>query len=134
MPGVDVMALEASIYTNVSGTLSGDAAVDVIASQNISSLVTTLFWVVNGTIRILVREHWKECCSYRSANDISTGDLFDQIVSYGSAVIGGDVLPFLNATSLSVNGTFDTRMTTRPARSTAMPAWYSHLYRFNFNR
>ena len=110
-PGVDVMALEASIYTNVSGTLSGDAAVDVIASQNISSPGTTLFWVANGNYQNLgPGSIGRSAAVTVSANDISTGDLFDQIVSYGGAVIGGDASLVLNATNLSVNGTFDTRI------------------------
>src|SRR5438477_8100531 len=110
-PGVDIMALEASIYTNVSGTISGDAAVDVIASQNISSPGTALFWVANGNYQNLgPGSIGRSAAVTVSANDISTGDLFDQILSYGGAVIGGDASLLLNATSLSVNGTFDTRI------------------------
>ncbi|PYI42538.1 MAG: hypothetical protein DMC57_06050, partial [Verrucomicrobia bacterium] len=110
-PGVDIMALEASIYTNVSGTISGDAAVDVIASQNISSPGTALFWVANGNYQNLgPGSIGRSAAVTVSANDISTGDLFDQILSYGGAVIGGDASLLLTATSLSVNGTFDTRI------------------------
>src|SRR5881275_78741 len=105
------MALEASIYTNVSGTISGDAAVDVIASQNISSPGTALFWVANGNYQNLGpgRIGGNAFVNLSGAN-ISTGDLFHQILSYGGALIGGDASLSLNATNLSVNGTFDTRI------------------------
>src|SRR5206468_2275148 len=36
-PGLDLLALEASIYTNAGGTVGGNALVDVVASQNISA-------------------------------------------------------------------------------------------------
>ena len=40
--------LEASIYPNASGTVGGDAMVNVLASQDISALGSVLFWVANG--------------------------------------------------------------------------------------
>ena len=36
-PGIDTMALEASIYPNVAGTVGGDAIINVSATQNISA-------------------------------------------------------------------------------------------------
>ena len=42
------MAIEASIYPNASGTVGGDAIVDVSASQNISAPGSVLFWIANG--------------------------------------------------------------------------------------
>src|SRR4029077_19633347 len=47
-PGVDTMALEASIYSNVNGTVGGDAQVTVQAVQDITAAGKTLFWVANG--------------------------------------------------------------------------------------
>jgi len=43
IPGTDVMAIEASIYPNASGTVGGDAIIDVSASQNISAPGSVLF-------------------------------------------------------------------------------------------
>ena len=42
------MAIEASIYPNASGTVGGDAIVDVSASQNFSAPGSVLFWIANG--------------------------------------------------------------------------------------
>ena len=48
IPGIDTMALEASIYTNGQGTIGGNAIVNVLASQNISAPGTVFFDVANG--------------------------------------------------------------------------------------
>src|SRR5205814_2823986 len=52
-PGVDTMALEASIYSNVAGTIGGDALVSVQAAQDITAAGKTLFWVANGNYQNL---------------------------------------------------------------------------------
>jgi len=111
VPGIDTMALEASIYPNVGGKVGGDAIVNVFASQDISAPGTALFWVANGNYKNLGpgRIGGNAFVNVSGAN-ISTGDLFHQILSYGGALIGGDASLSLNATNLSVNGTFDTRI------------------------
>ena len=45
-----------------------------------------------------------------TATNISTGDLLMQILNYGGSTIGRDASLSLNASNLSVNGTFDTRI------------------------
>src|SRR5438270_5293630 len=104
------MALEASIYSNVSGTISGDAVVDVTASQNISSPGTALFWVANGNYQNLgPGSIGGNAFVNVSGANISTGDLFLQILNYGGALIGGDSFLSVNRIILSGNGTFDSR-------------------------
>jgi len=49
-PGVDPMALEASIYSNAAGTVGGDALVSVQAVQDISAAGETLFGLMKCRI------------------------------------------------------------------------------------
>ncbi len=91
IPGTDTMSLEASIYSNGSGTIGGDAIVDVFASQNISAPGTAFFTVANGnfmgtgggTISGDARTNV-------TATNLSTGALFDDIYNYGGGSIGRD--------------------------------------------
>ena len=56
------MAIEASIYPNASGTVGGDAIVNVSASQNISAPGSVLFWIANGNYHGLRRRNdWRKC-------------------------------------------------------------------------
>jgi len=99
-PAIDTMALEASIYPNGSGTIGGNAIVDVLASQNISAPGTVFFTVANGNFmetgggtiggdaRVNV-----------SASNLSTGALFDDIYNYGGASIGRDAIISLNVSN-----------------------------------
>jgi FecR protein len=110
-PGQATMALEASVYTNVSGTVTGDAAISVTASQNITAPGTALFWVANGNFQSLgPGTIGGNALVSVSGVNISTGNLFDQVLNYGGSSIGGDAAVALDATNLSVNGTFDTRI------------------------
>ena len=105
-PGTDTMALEASIYTNVNGTVGGDAIVNVNAAQQISAPGTTLFWVANGNYQGLGPGTIGGNAEVNvSAADISTGDLYFQILNYGGASIGKSAILNLTATnSFTVNG------------------------------
>src|SRR5205823_7177513 len=116
VPGIDTMALEASIYPNVGGKVGGDAIVNVFASQDISAPGTALFWVANGNYQNLGpgRIGGNAFVNVSGAN-ISTGDLFHQILSYGGALIGGDASLSLKPTNLSVNGPFHTKIDNTPA-------------------
>ena len=91
IPGMDVMAIEASIYQNASGTVGGDAIIDVSASQNISAPGSVLFWIANGNYLDLGSGTIGGDARVNvSAASLSTGDLFAQILNYGGASIGGD--------------------------------------------
>ena len=110
-PGVDTMALEASIYSNVNGTVGGDAQVTVQAVQDITAAGETLFWVANGNYQNLGPGTITGDAEVDvTATNISTGDLLMQILNYGGSTIGRDASLSLNASNLSVNGTFDTRI------------------------
>ena len=105
------MALEASIYPNTSGTVGGDALVNVSASQNISAPGSVLFWVANGNYLNLGPGMIGGNAEVNvNASNISTGDFFDQILNYGGASIGGHASIDLTANTLSVAGNLDFRI------------------------
>lgn len=111
VPGTDTMALEASIYPNASGTVGGDALVDVAASQGISAAGSALFWVANGNYLNLGPGTIGGSAEVNvSASNISTGDFFDQILNYGGASIGGHATIDVTANTLSVGGNLDSRI------------------------
>ena len=90
-PGVDTMALEASIYSNVDGTVGGDALVSVQAAQDITAAGKTLFWVANGNYQNLGPGTITGDAEVDvTATNISTGDLLMQILNYGGSTIGRD--------------------------------------------
>ena len=108
IPGTDTMALEASIYPNASGTVGGDALVNVAASQDISAAGSALFWVANGNYQNLGPGMIGGNAEVNvSASNISTGDFFEQILNYGGASIGGHALIDLTANTLTVGGNLD---------------------------
>ena len=110
-PGTDLMAIEASIYPNASGTVGGDAIVDVSASQNISAPGSVLFWIANGNYLDLGGGAIGGDARVNvSAAGLSTGDLFAQILNYGGASIGGDAAINITADTLSVGGNLDSRI------------------------
>jgi hypothetical protein len=97
VPGTDVMALEASIYTNGQGTIGGNAIVNVDASQNISAPGTVFFTVANGNYQNFGPGTIGGDAQINvSAANLSTGALFDDIYNYGGASIGGDAIISLN--------------------------------------
>ena len=107
-PGVDTMALEASIYSNVAGTVGGDALVSVQAAQDITAAGKTLFWVANGNYQNLGPGTITGDAEVDvSATNISTGDLLTQILNYGGSTIGGFAKVNVAATTLTVNGSLD---------------------------
>ena len=111
VPGTDTMALEASIYPNASGTVGGDALVNVSASQNISAPGSVLFWVANGNYQNLGPGMIGGNAEVNvNASNISTGDFFDQILNYGGASIGGHASIDVTANTLSVGGNLDSRI------------------------
>ena len=104
IPGTDVMAIEASIYPNASGTVGGDAIIDVSASQNISAPGSVLFWIANGNYLDLGGGTIGGDARVNvSAASLSTGDLFAQILNYGGASIGGDATINITAANLTAN-------------------------------
>jgi FecR protein len=106
--GIDTMALEASIYTNVNGIVGGDAIVNVTASQDISAGGTALFWVANGNYQGLGPGTIGGNAEVNvSATDISTGDFFFQIENYGGSQIGENASLSLTANSMTVNGSLN---------------------------
>ena len=108
IPGADVMAIEASIYPNASGTVGGNAIVDVSASQDISAPGSILFWVANGNYLDLGGGTIGGNATVNvSAASLSSGDLFVQILNYGGASIGGDAAINVTADTLSVGGSLD---------------------------
>lgn len=110
-PGVDTMALEASIYPNVNGTVGGDALVSVQAAQDITAPGKTLFWVANGNYQNLGPGTITGNAEVDvSATNISTGDLLLQILNYGGSSIGGNAEVNVTTTNLSVNGSLDSRI------------------------
>jgi len=111
IPGTDVMAIEASIYPNASGTVGGDAIVDVFASNNISAPGDVLFWIANGNyLGLGGGTIGGDARVNVSAFRLSTGDLFVQILNYGGASIGGDAAIDLTAHTLSVGGNLDSKI------------------------
>jgi len=110
-PGVDTMALEASIYSNVAGTVGGDAVISVQAAQDITAPGKTLFWVANGNYQNLGPGTIGGNAEVDvSATKISTGDLLLQILNYGGSSIGGFAEVNVTATTLTVNGSLDSRI------------------------
>ena len=110
-PGVDTMALEASIYSNVAGTVGGDALVSVQAAQDITAAGKTLFWVANGNYQNLGPGTIRGDAEVDvSATNISTGDLLVQILNYGGSTIGNFAEVNVTATTLTVNGSLDSRI------------------------
>src|SRR4029079_3840171 len=110
-PGTDLMAIEASIYPNASGTVGGDAIVDVFASNTISAPGSVLFWIANGNYLDLGGGTIGGDARVNvSAGSLSTGDLFVQILNYGGASIGGDAAIDLTAHALSVAGNLDSKI------------------------
>jgi hypothetical protein len=108
VPGIDLMAIEASIYPNTGGTVGGDAIVDVSASQTISALGSVLFWVANGNYLGLGPGTIGGAATVDvSASNISTGDLFTQIQNYDGASIGGAAMISVNTNTMSVGGNLD---------------------------
>jgi hypothetical protein len=108
IPGTDTMAIEASIYPNASGTVGGDAIVNVSASQNISAPGSILFWVANGNYLDLGGGTIGGNATVNvSAASLSSGDLFVQILNYGGASIGGDAAINVTADTLSVGGSLN---------------------------
>jgi hypothetical protein len=108
IPGTDTMAIEASIYPNASGTVGGDAIVNVSASQNISAPGSILFWVANGNYLDLGGGTIGGNATVNvSAASLSSGDLFVQILNYGGASIGGDATINVTTDTLSVGGSLD---------------------------
>jgi hypothetical protein len=89
IPGQDTMALEASIYPNGSGTIGGNATVNVFASQNISAPGTVFFTVANGNFMDTGGGTIGGNAEINvSAVNLSTGALFADIYNYGGASIG----------------------------------------------
>lgn len=110
-PGVDTMALEASIYSNVAGTIGGDALVSVQAAQDITAAGKTLFWVANGNYQNLGPGTITGDAEVDvSATNISTGDLLMQILNYGGSTIGSFAEVDVSGTTLSVNGSLDSKI------------------------
>ena len=106
--GIDTMALEASIYSNVNGSIGGDAIVNVTASQDISAAGSTLFWVANGNYQGLGPGTIGGNAEVNvSATDISTGDFFFQIENYGGSQIGENASLSLTTNSMTVNGSLN---------------------------
>ena len=109
-PGIDTMALEASIYPNVAGTVGGDAIINVSATQNISAPGTTLFWIANGNYQNLGPGNIGGNAEVNiTAVSISTGDLLAQIQNFGAS-IGANAQVNVAASSLTVNGTLDSQI------------------------
>ena len=93
IPGIDTMALEASIYTNGQGTIGGNAIVDVLASQNITAPGTVFFTVANGNyMGFGPGTIGGDAQVNVTAANLSTGALFDDIFNYGGGSIGRDAL------------------------------------------
>ena len=86
-PGIDTMALEASIYPNADGKVGGDALVAVVASQNITAPGTAFFAVANGNYQNLGGGTIGGNAAVDiTATDISTGDFLPQIYNYGASM------------------------------------------------
>jgi hypothetical protein len=108
VPGTDTMALEASIYPNVAGTVWGDAFITVSATQNISAPGTALFWFANGNYQNLGPGMIGGNAGVNvNASTISIGDLLAQILNYGGAAIGQNALVDVTANGLTANGSLD---------------------------
>jgi filamentous hemagglutinin len=108
VPGTDLMALEASIYSNVDGTVSGDANVSVAATQNITAPGTALFWIANGNYQNLgIGTIGGSAGVSITAANISTGEFDLEILNFGGASIGKNAALTLNAATLTSTGAFN---------------------------
>jgi hypothetical protein len=97
VPGTDTIALEASIYSDASGTVGGDALVNVSATQDISAPGTVFFSVANGNFMGLGPGTIGGDAKVNvMAANLSTGALFDDIYNYGGGSIGRDAIISLN--------------------------------------
>jgi hypothetical protein len=108
LPGTDTMALEASIYSNGSGTIGGNAMVNVNASQNISAPGTVFFTVANGNFMGFGPGTIGGDAQINvTAGNLSTGALFDDIYNYGGASIDGNAAVNVTVGTLTVGGNLD---------------------------
>jgi hypothetical protein len=111
IPGTDLMALEASIYSNAGGAVGGSAIVDVSATNQISAPGTALFWVANGNYQSIgPGQIGDDARVSLTASSISTGDLLVQILNYGGSQIGNNADVNISTNSLSVNGNLDSQI------------------------
>ena len=90
-PGLDTMALEASIYTDARGSVGGNADVVVQAQQNISAPGTSFFTVANGNFQGFgAGTIGGDAVIDVGAVNFSTGMLSDGIYNYGGGRIGNN--------------------------------------------
>ena len=90
-PGLDIMALEASIYTNGSGSIGGNADVVVQAQQNISAPGSSFFTVANGNFQGFGGGTiGGDALIDVGAVNFSTGPLSDDIYNYLGGRIGNN--------------------------------------------
>ncbi|PYM07610.1 MAG: hypothetical protein DMF15_10510 [Verrucomicrobia bacterium] len=90
-PGLDIMALEASIYTNGSGSLGGNADAVVQAQQNISAPGSSFFTVANGNFQGFGGGTiGGDALIDVGAVNFSTGPLSDDIYNYLGGRIGNN--------------------------------------------
>src|SRR5207237_778784 len=102
--GVGTMGVEAAIYTNVKGSVGGDAAVIVTALQDISAAGTALFWVANGNYQNLGPGTIGGSATVNvNAAKISTCDLFLLIENFNGASIGGNATINVSAANITAN-------------------------------
>src|SRR5207237_3092490 len=102
--GVGTMGVEAAIYTNVKGSVGGDAAVSVTALQDISAAGTALFWVANGNYQNLGPGTIGGSATVDvNAAKISTCDLFLLIENFNGASIGGNATINVSAANITAN-------------------------------
>ena len=95
IPGIDTMALEASIYSNGSGTIGGDAIVNVSASQDISAPGTVFFTVANGNYMGFGGGTIGGDAKLNiSAVNFMAGILFAEIFNYGASIGGNANINF----------------------------------------
>src|SRR5436190_5325270 len=105
-PGLDIMALEASIYTNGSGSIGGNADVVVQAQQNISAPGTSFFTVANGNFQGFGGGTiGGDALIDVGAVNFSTGPLSDDIYNYLGGRIGNNAsINLALSGALSVQG------------------------------
>jgi hypothetical protein len=90
-PGLDTMALEASIYTDARGSVGGNAGVVVQAQQNISAPGASFFTVANGNFQGFgAGTIGGDAVIDVGAVNFSTGMLSDGIYNYGGGRIGNN--------------------------------------------
>jgi FecR protein len=90
-PGLDIMALEASIYTNGSGSIGGNADVVVQAQQNIIAPGSSFFTVANGNFQGFGGGTIGGAALIDvGAVNFSTGSLTDDIYNYLGGRIGNN--------------------------------------------